>query len=162
MYIRRWRGLTIKYMWCVKVKPDPPIFIDAWPELTNINSIHQFKVSMNIIWIIFVGTNEYTRTNEWIDISGSVSFQLKNQFHWFLHQNSQNHFLFHFMYSCYMFVAFWLIVWMCASWLGDLILELQQFMGFQDQVYEDSDLFFCEQRGKCPGTYCIDNSLSIL
>jgi hypothetical protein len=26
-------------------------------------------------------------------------------------------------------------------------------MDFQDQVNEDSDLFFCEQRGKCPRTY---------
>jgi hypothetical protein len=33
--------------------------------------------------------------------------------------------------------------------LGDLALEQQQFEDFQDQVYEDSDLFSGEQRGKC-------------
>jgi hypothetical protein len=34
--------------------------------------------------------------------------------------------------------------------LGDLTLEQHQFMDFQDQVHKDSDLFFCEQQGKCP------------
>jgi hypothetical protein len=36
-----------------------------------------------------------------------------------------------------------------SSRLGDLTSEQQQFVDFQDQVYEDSDLFFYEQRGKC-------------
>jgi hypothetical protein len=40
------------------------------------------------------------------------------------------------------FFAFWVIV--CLA-LGDLASEQQQFVGFQDQTYEDSDLFFCVQ-----------------
>jgi hypothetical protein len=27
-------------------------------------------------------------------------------------------------------------------------------MGFQDVLYEDSDLFSCEERGKCPLPFC--------
>jgi hypothetical protein len=38
---------------------------------------------------------------------------------------------------------------MCSV-LGDLASEPQQFMGFQDDMYEDSDLFSREQRGKSP------------
>jgi hypothetical protein len=29
-------------------------------------------------------------------------------------------------------------------------MELQEFVGFKDILYEDSDLFSCEQRGKLP------------
>jgi hypothetical protein len=29
------------------------------------------------------------------------------------------------------------------------LITLEEFMGFQDNMYEDSDLFSCEQRGKC-------------
>jgi hypothetical protein len=38
---------------------------------------------------------------------------------------------------------------MCCR-LGDFTLELQQFVGFQDVLYEDPDPFTCEQRGKLP------------
>jgi hypothetical protein len=41
-----------------------------------------------------------------------------------------------------MFATFCVIV--CLV-LGDLSSEQQQFVGYQDQTYEDSDLFFCEQ-----------------
>jgi hypothetical protein len=37
--------------------------------------------------------------------------------------------------------------------LGDLASEQQQFMGFQDQTYLDSDLFFCEQKNR--SKYCM-------
>jgi hypothetical protein len=50
-----------------------------------------------------------------------------------------------------MFVAYWLIV--CLL-LGEFTLESQQFMGFQDDPYEDNDLFSREQRGKLPWTFC--------
>jgi hypothetical protein len=35
-----------------------------------------------------------------------------------------------------------------CSLLGDFALEPQQFMGFQDDLYEDSNLFPREQHGK--------------
>jgi hypothetical protein len=41
-----------------------------------------------------------------------------------------------------MFVAYRLIV---CSVLGDFAPKLQQFMGFQDDLYDNSDLFSCEQ-----------------
>jgi hypothetical protein len=44
-----------------------------------------------------------------------------------------------------MFVAYSLIV---CSLLGDFAPEPQQFVGFQDDLYEDSDLFPHEQQGK--------------
>jgi hypothetical protein len=46
-----------------------------------------------------------------------------------------------------MFIAYWLIV---CSRLGDFAPEPQQFMGFQDILYEDSNLFSHEQEGKLP------------
>jgi hypothetical protein len=46
-----------------------------------------------------------------------------------------------------MYVAYLLIV---CSLLGDFAPEPHQFMGFQDDLYEDSDLFSHEQRGKLP------------
>jgi hypothetical protein len=56
------------------------------------------------------------------------------------------------MHSLTHVVAFyWLIV--CLL-LGDFTLEPQQFVGFQDDLYEDSDLFSREQRGKSPWTFC--------
>jgi hypothetical protein len=37
-----------------------------------------------------------------------------------------------------------------CSLLGDFALELEQFVGFQDDLYEDFDLFPHEQQGKLP------------
>jgi hypothetical protein len=48
-----------------------------------------------------------------------------------------------------MFAAFLIDSVLVCFMLGDLALE-PLFMGLHDHVYEDSDLFFCEQRGKCP------------
>jgi hypothetical protein len=49
-----------------------------------------------------------------------------------------------------MIVAF---VWLYAWALGDFVLE-RTYEGFQSEVYEDSDLFFLKQRGKCPWSIC--------
>jgi hypothetical protein len=57
-----------------------------------------------------------------------------------------------------MIVAYWLIVRLL---LGDFALEPQQFMGFQDDLYEDSDLFSYEQRGKSPWTFCAYSYFSL-
>jgi hypothetical protein len=60
-----------------------------------------------------------------------------------------------------MFVTYRLIV---CSLLGDFTPELQQLVGFQDDLYKDSNLFSREQRGKLPSTFCVYSyfSLSIL
>jgi hypothetical protein len=60
-----------------------------------------------------------------------------------------------------MFVAYSLIV---CSLLGDFTSEPRQFVGFQDVLYEDSDIFSREQCGKLPWTFCASSyfSLSVL
>jgi hypothetical protein len=42
---------------------------------TNITNIHQFWVPTNIIWNIFIGTDEYIDTDEWMVVSCSVQRQ---------------------------------------------------------------------------------------
>jgi hypothetical protein len=37
-----------------------------------------------------------------------------------------------------------------CSRLGDFVPEPQRFVGFQDVLYDDSDLFSHEQQGKLP------------
>jgi hypothetical protein len=45
--------------------------------------------------------------------------------------------------------------------LGYFALEPQQFVGFQDDLYEDSNLFAREQQGKLPGTFYAYSYFSI-
>jgi hypothetical protein len=86
-YIRRWGHVTDEnrsHIFVGDVVPPTniwnglksnrtvPIFVGVWPKPMNINYIHRFRVSTNIIWIIFVTTDEYIGTDEWTDISSSV------------------------------------------------------------------------------------------
>jgi hypothetical protein len=50
-----------------------------------------------------------------------------------------------------MFVAF--IDWFCYFVLGNVVPESFRD-DFQDQAFEESQLFFVDQQGKLPWTYC--------